>query len=485
MTPEEATRLLPARACLLLQGLPRGAHIALDLRAAQVDTQFEGYKLVPPGVHCLTWQAAGADDGMAASGLRTALVQYTQPQQVLGRRYDAEADTWRTLSNVGDAHLVVAPEHLRTLDPHLAPYAASDAWPALTRHLDADRTTVARVFGVRWGADATCDSFTPLTEHPDVLSDRELRTPSAAQEGVQFSSMTTHRRANDARDDPEILVEGAASDAESDAPSSSDEDDTPHEAPHAASAVSLQCTPFALDRSWPPEARGVDRTRFRFDKSWLLADVLERAAAADAAYARRLRRPAPPAAPAYGALLREAELVFILFVQANNAAALEHWLALLTLFVRASSRLGAPIHYDRHPCEWEQDTARPTQPQLDAHIAFVELLTAQFRALPDDAWTGDLATSEPRVLSDLAELRRNIARSLGAWAARAPVPDAARPPPPPHEALLRAWKALSATAHTRFGWSLDAVLDEEDEADEAEDGDDAPVVVETGYPYTL
>ena len=480
MTPEDAARLLPERATLLLQGLPRGAHIALDLQAAQVDTKFEGYKLVPPGVHCLTWQAAGTDDGMAASGLRTALVQYTQPQQVLGRRYDAEADTWRTLSGVGDAHLLVAPEHLRTLDPHLAPYDASDAWPALTRHLDADRTTVARVFGVPWGADATCDSFTPLAEHPDVLSDRELRTPSTAQEGVQFSAMTTHRRANDARDDPEILVEGAASDTESDASSSSDEDAAP--APQAASAVALQCTPFALDRSWPPEARGVDRTRFRFDKSWLLADVLARAAAADAACARRLRRPAPRAEPAYGALLREAELVFVLFVQANNAAALEHWLALLTLFAHASSRLGAPSHYDVHPCEWEQDTALATQPQLDAHIAFVELLTAQFSALPTDAWSGDLAMSEPRVLSDLAELRRNIARSLGAWAARARAP-AERTPP--HEALLRAWKALSATAHTRFRWSLDAVLDEEDEADEWEDGDDAPVVVETRYPYTL
>ena len=66
----------------------------------------------------------------------------------------------------------------------------------------------------------------------------------------------------------------------------------------------------------------------------------------------------------------------------------------------------------------------------------------------------------------------------------APGPDASSPLPP-HEALLRAWKVLSATAHTRFRWSLDAVLDEEDEADEWEDGDDAPVVVETGYPYTL
>lgn len=476
MTPDDAAQLSAQRACWLLQGLPRGSHIALDLRAAQTDTTFEGYKLVPPGVHCLTWQTASAADGFSASGLRTALLQYTHTQQVLGRRYSAEEDTWHLISNVGDADLVVAPEHLRTLDAHLAPYDADTRWPRLTQHLDADRTTLARVFGVRWGADAVCDSFTPLTEHEDVTSDRELRAPSAAQEGVRFSSGTTHRRTHDARDDADILVEGAASDEELDASSSEDEAPTPS-APSAA--VALHITPFALQRSWPREARGIDRTRFSVDKSWLLHDVLTRAADADAAYARSERRPRPPT-PLHAPLLREMELVFILFLQANNSAALDHWLALITLFCRASSRLGAPSHYDLHPCERE-DAQRVDAPQLDAHIAFMQLLTAQLGALAPEAWAEDLATSEPRVLTDLAELRANIARALGAWAA---TPHAAERTPP-HEALLRAWCALSAATHARFQWTLDAVLDEEAEADELEEGEDAPVIVESGYPYAL
>lgn len=464
LEPDEARALLWARAVWLLQGLPRGTLIALDLHAAQTDIKFEGYKLVPPGVHCLTWQAS-PEEGMASAGLRTALLQYTKPKQVLARTYDAAADTW---GRVGDGHLVVSKEHIQALDAHLAAYVET-SFQRLTVHLDKDAATLARVFGVNLSKeDATCDSFTPVAEHEDVTSDKELRGRSDKEHGVAFSTGTTHRRAHDARDDADVLIEGAASDSDSVASSDEEED----EAEHAIGLASLQFTPFSLQRSWPLEARGVERTQYSFDKSWLLGDVLRRAAEADE---KRGASPHP-----YEPLLREVELAFLLFVQVNNAAALEHWAALLSLFCRASTRLGAPSHYELHPCEWDTAPASAA-PQLDAHIAFLRVLHAQFAALPPTCWSEDLASHEPRVLSDLAELRTNIGRALSAWAAAGQ--DAA--PAPPHEALVHAWRALCTQTRAHFHWDLDGVLDEEAEADDLEEGEDAPVVVEEGYPYTM
>ena len=57
-----AQALYERHAFLLLQGLPRSSLVALDTYAARTDTHFEGFKLIPPGLHCLVWQAADYTD---------------------------------------------------------------------------------------------------------------------------------------------------------------------------------------------------------------------------------------------------------------------------------------------------------------------------------------------------------------------------------------------------------------------------------------
>lgn len=421
-SPEAVRRRWEHDAFLLLQGLPRGTQIGLDGQTNVTDTQFEGYKLVPAGIHCLTWQVVSPHhEGMSASGLRTALFQYTHPRQVLARRYDAASDTWRALSGVRDAGLVVSREHLQTLDPHLASYAADPAWPALTTWLQQGEKTVARVFATDLAEDdAVCDSFTSMTS---VRGRHEARPATALV--------------------PHTPTKPASALSET-----------------ASAVLTLHCTPFSLQQSWPGDAQGMERTRWSVDKSWLLQHVLDRAATADGAADR----------PLHAAFLCEMELAFILFVHVNNAAALEYWASIITLFCRASSRLGAPAPYEPHPCERDAAPLRD-MPQLDAHVAFLRLLTAQCHALPPTCWAEDLASLEPRVLEDLAQLRTNTGRALSAWAA-APEATASLPL---HEQLLRAWRGLCTVTHTSFHWNLDAVLDEEAELD---DDDEAPVIVE-------
>lgn len=420
-SPAEAHALWARHAFLLLTGLPRGAHIALDAQAYVVDSQFQGFKMVPPGLHALTWQAAAWDDdrhdALATAGVRSILFWYTAEHDVLVRTYEASTDTWVVPPGTdARASAVVSQDHLQALDAHLAPYpvASAASWQALTHWCTQSPRTLERVFRTdEPGIDATCDSFTPMVTSPTTV--RELR----------------------ARMKP----------------------DTPSEAPSV-----LAFTPIALVHSWPPDAQGAARTLWSMDKSWRLAQVL-----ADASTAEGAERDDP------GPLLREMELCFLLLWCANHAGALEHWLALIDLFCYAGARLGAPAQYELHPAEWGEVPSSSAQDvQLDAHVAWMRVFTAQCEVLPTTIWADELAPYEARVLQALAQLRAHMARALSAWAAR-PSPAA---PAPPHEALVQAWRALSAATHARFSWTLDARLDEEVEADDAEDAEDAPVVVE-------
>ena len=472
LSPAEAAALFERNAFLLLQDLPPSSLVVLDGYAAVSDVHFEGYKLVPPGVHLLAWRPAARAGGDAGGemGIRNVLLRYFAPHEVVHRQYDPAADLW---THDPGTPLLVSREHLQTLDRSLAPYPVAQhaAWCNLTHYLARTPATIQRVFCVRLDrADATCDSFTPVAEPTDTHEHRRAR--SHKEMGIAFSDIPIARSsAPNARDDAEVLVEGAASDSDI-ASTSSDEAEAPAAAPPPSTAV-LRFTPFSLQRSWPPEARGAERTRWSMDKSWLLDDVLRRASAAD------------QLAGAAGdmlqceALLRELELAFLLFLHGNNAAALEHWQALVTLFCRAPTRLGAPGRLEVHPCEWSDESERMAPAHaaaLETHTAFLTVLRTQLAALPADAWAEELAAAELSMLDDLAQLRANIARSLGTWASQC----AENTPEPAHEHLLVAWRKLSALARERFGWALDEQLDEEAEAD-GEDGDDAPVVVDTGY----
>ncbi|WFD20075.1 hypothetical protein MCAP1_002319 [Malassezia caprae] len=413
----EARALWERHAFLLLAGLPRGAHLALDAHAYVVDTQFQGFKMVPPGLHCLTWQAGAWDgdrhDVLAAEGMRSVLFLYTAAHEVFVRTYEAATDTWAVPPGT-DARTpaAVSQEHLQALDAQLAPYPMDGAsWAALTHWLAQSPRTLERVFRTHEHAgDATCDSFTPVAPADTLATVRELRAQRLP--------------------------------------------DTPS---------GLAFTPVCLAHSWPPDAQGAERTLWSMDKSWRLAQVLAQASDAEGAE----RNDAGP-------LLREAELCFLLVQCANHAGALEHWLALVDLFCYAGARLGAPAPHALHPAEW--DVAAPAactlDVQLDAHVAWMHTFTAQCEALPTTVWTDELAPYEARVLQALAQLRAHMARALGAWAARHERPVG---PTPPHERLVQAWRTLSAAVHTRFGWALDARLDEEVEVD---DDDDAPVVVD-------
>ncbi|WFD31795.1 hypothetical protein MSPP1_002834 [Malassezia sp. CBS 17886] len=493
LSQEEAQRCYDENAFVILSSIPRGTNVGMDLVVRKTDA-FEGYKMVPPGMHVVTWRAPsgtgrGGGGGEHASalessdefeqGMRSALVLYVDARGVVARTYDAKDDAFISPAARGDvtlsagretdgSSLLISRENLQSLDHRLAAYAISAAplWHSLTVHLNASRATVARVFHAASLRDvASCDSFTPIAAAEGGEGVPQSRP---AVSDVSFSHGPGQTGASDVRDHPDMLVEGAASNSESTARDSSAGSDAAAPSPDQHQFTStLGFTPFALRRSWPPEARGTERTRWSMDKTWLLRNVQGRAAAAEA-----------EATCATGPLLREFELVFLLFLLAHNADALAHWTALVSLFCRAAACLGAPSMHEAHPCEWVASVPPDTvHPDLGAHVAFLTALRAQFDALPPAVWTDELAHVEGTFLNDLAQQRINIARALSASAQRGQADTTWRDKASP-EMLVAAWRALARTAHERFGWHLDAELDEEAEADEGGEGEDAPVIVE-------
>ena len=91
LSQSQAQELFEHNGFLIVQGMPRGSYVALDGLAAVSDHGFEGYKFLPAGVHMFVWRAGSEDIGVRGVFLH----RFSQGNVVL-RRYDPSADTWRS-----------------------------------------------------------------------------------------------------------------------------------------------------------------------------------------------------------------------------------------------------------------------------------------------------------------------------------------------------------------------------------------------------
>jgi hypothetical protein len=73
LDPDQARQLATAGAALLLLDVPEGTLLGIDQQVFAVGPRFKGVKLVPPGVHFLSYQAT-ARDGRVSPAVSTFLV---------------------------------------------------------------------------------------------------------------------------------------------------------------------------------------------------------------------------------------------------------------------------------------------------------------------------------------------------------------------------------------------------------------------------
>lgn len=473
-----------ASATLLLTGLPARTQLALDAQqdAYLTNEQLAGIKGLPAGWHCVSWSIASSSSedtpGPSTGTVRNLLLRYFDEGEVVGRELDrgqqrlaasgSGRSTRRRVSRTLDPSAsrvatIVTPDVRGSVEERLLPYptAAAESWSAATRHLSEHdgyigRQVVAKVLGVDSEGDSTTDSLAAgPARAPDAKEETTLQ-PSGHTGRMEHGKVVWGKSRPEA-ERFEVLADGD----ETDEGQSSKKRPAP-DSTEEADDEGLHFTPFDLRRSWPPHSTGAEITRWSQDKSWLLRDLACRSSTG-------IVPPTSEAKNEWSALLCELELAFIVFVAAGNGYALQQWCDLVALFCRSTSLIGAHSAFELHPSSTPSDLA--------PHIAFISTLRAQLRLLPKDFWSTQEGKEEQTLLTHLDALRGNIARSLSAAPSSTNTANAEQQ----REALVRAWRALSHTTATAFGWHLDHRLDEEAEAHadlEADQGEGAPVIVE-------
>lgn len=503
--------------------------------------QFAGVKSLPPGWHCISWSIASSEEpasksedlrpanavGPLEGSVRNVMLRWFEQGETAVRDLDRTQQrlvlpdqpshyagtssgsgigrsTQRHLTRSFDpsssrsAPTLLTPDVLSSVEPRLLPLPASSQarWRRVIRHLSQSdghigRRVVAKVLGLDSASgDSITDSLATGPSRPrDSKEEASLQhtgnlgrkehgkkiwgksRPEAELESAQLFEV-------------EVEVDGDATDGDLDSTEPRKRKrstiDTSATGEDHLEEEGLLFTAFDLRRSWPPNSVGADLTRWSEDKSWLLQDVAKRSHLGIPAGVNH----AGTEDDWYLPILCEFELAFILFLMANNAYAWEQWKDLFALFCRSSSLIGASSAFQEHPAvavdssRASASTTDAESPRLDAHVAFLEMVTAQIDVLDSDFWSTQTTTTEEQaVLKELDILRASIARSLSA-AGVGPdqeIHDGSR------EKLVAAWRRLSHLSASKFDWNLDRRLDEEAEVEDdiqAEEGEDAPIVVD-------
>lgn len=509
-----------ASAKLLLQGLPPRTQVSLDAHPEVYLTNehFAGIKSLAPGWHCISWSIAsselssneGSQAVPATSSIRNVLLKWFDDDEISVRELDRTEERLivpdqraspshaasgsaigrskhRRLSRTIDPTsspieaTLITPDVLSSVEPRLLPYPveARELWRKATLHLSRDqgrvgRQIVARVLGVDASTgDSTTDSLATGPSTAREITNEETLSHPGSTSGRTEDGKLIWGKSRPQAEITEVAVDGEDARAENDLAKSTTRKRSfsTELTEDADDDEALLFTSFDLRRSWPARSIGAEITRWNEDKSWLLQDVTRRRHLGIAQSVNR-------ETSWYLALLCEFELAFVLFITANNAYAFDQWKDLIVLFCRSSSLIGAQSAFQLHPSaatsmsDFQNDTAV----DLTAHIAFLTTLHTHLLILPTDFWSSQSTTQqETHLLKQLDVLRANIARSLSTPSQLQHKLDEAH-----REQLVKAWRSLSHTTASTFGWTLDSRLDEEAEVQddiEAEEGEDAPVIV--------
>ena len=513
LSQTQAQHLFSRNSFLLIEGLPKGSEFSLDgIDRYLVDSGFKGYKLIPQGWHLVAWSAAAVaateqDQAAGPSGasLRTAAWRYFEYTQAVVRKYDAASDRLvhpdatppgRTLrsstrhaaaqedvratkgkgkekvsasSNTdrigGDptlflpASTIVSPDHLRSLDAHLAPYPFPKLglWVGVTEHLQrlpppAAESILARIIGLdAQSGDFWTDALAPL-HFASLTDDGEEAEPGGTHVLSSPQRILGERggivdAAQVAEEKLDLLLAQARQQSffgkrqpdpdptDGSSATADDDDDARCKSPKATFA-DLDTPPIVLPqldarRSWPPGSTGTELTRWSMDKSWLLARLVRRCA--------QLYAPQRAAADdghnsernVY--LLVVFELSFLLAFVVHNAALMAYWNELIMLFCNAPSLLGAPGDFEQHPAlhssakaSIQINTAIPSisddssiaaapAPNPELITSFLQSFRAQLQLLPADFFSdaqNHIEGMQDRLMEQLKHCRSHVARAL-------------------------------------------------------------------------
>uniref|UniRef100_A0A383WLT7 AAR2 splicing factor homolog n=1 Tax=Tetradesmus obliquus TaxID=3088 RepID=A0A383WLT7_TETOB len=137
LDPDTARKLASHGATILLLDVPLGMPVGIDQQVFLTGPKFRGIKMLPPGVHFLSYQAI-AKDGTPAPPVSSLLA--LQQQQVLVRRWDPATESFAALPDEDEEARYVAGVQRFDFDRELAPYDLNrySQWVTLSCHISED-----------------------------------------------------------------------------------------------------------------------------------------------------------------------------------------------------------------------------------------------------------------------------------------------------------------------------------------------------------
>ncbi|KAM0754277.1 hypothetical protein T439DRAFT_378333 [Meredithblackwellia eburnea MCA 4105] len=456
----KATQNYSKLSFFVLPGLPAGSEAGIDGNLWTV-SKFNGFKLIPPGLHLIVCSAAPSSSSSASDstpssgvGVRHGVLRFfsTTPETVF-KEWDNNAEEFVlpvSASEDGQRQrkrrrvdldrtkvegTVVSEERLKGLDSTLAAYpnSSTTSWSRLTNFITEG--TLLRVVGAEEGSG-------------DFVVDAVMGTSAELDDFQKDSKRMDERRTWGKERDPVESQDGGYR-----VDWTEGEDDV------------LRFVSVDLKRSWPTGATGMELSRWSQDKSWLLSNCVKKELGGDAKQ-----------------LLSEFQLSFILLTNLHNFSSLSVYKTLFTLFCRSSTLL-RPAH-SRPPSN--SNPALLTDEPLPLYVSLIKSFHTQLESLPSDFFAIQLTALEPFLLTELDALRQNLEDASPAWLSLPP----SLPATEVWHMLIKEWDAMISMAMEKFGWDVGVVrggkkvvegrerVEGELDWEELEEGEDAPVIVE-------
>jgi len=194
MDPETASNLYEAGAFLLIQDLPVGTEIGIDMKSWDIGPKFLGIKMIPPGLHFVYYSPKNVRDGSLAP--RRGFFHHFESKQVVVKKYDKVTE--ELISKVDEEEIKRVSDNLKHIDSNLGPYPFESwkKWVSLSSRINnaslkrllpkmdptiSSSTEILESDGIK-GLDDTskdlglCINFTIMskTKHPPNCTPNEL-----------------------------------------------------------------------------------------------------------------------------------------------------------------------------------------------------------------------------------------------------------------------------------------------------------------------
>ncbi|PVU99372.1 hypothetical protein BB559_000771 [Furculomyces boomerangus] len=299
MDNETALSLYDKGGFFVVTNCPKKIEFGIDLHLWETSNNFMGLKLVPPGLHLLSYSSI---DKKAQTGMKSSFFQWFDEGQLVVKKWDGHNEIMVIDESFDSDQIGKMRQNIRELDKNLGAYPLSKEdvlygkWRTLTKHIQ--KSLLEAVLPPNGCFSSATSSVYDIEEY------------EIAQKKINKSQNVNDKTINE---------EGSSS-------TKSDSGNMPS----IEQQDSFKFPLVDIKKSFDKNASAEQITKYSRDKTWLLQNLIKNV------YKQDVKR-----------LLGEVQLSFLILLIGQNFSGLEHWKRLVYLVCSSqeaiSSNLGLEL----------------------------------------------------------------------------------------------------------------------------------------------